>query len=270
MYQENILTLYRFRYLKWSIALVLLCSALYIYDEPPIRPGGGTWLGYTLGTIGAVLILWLMLFGLRKRAYSSSIGSLRGWLSAHVYLGLSLAFVATLHAAFHFSWNIHTLAYILTIIVIASGFWGIALYLRQPSLMGSLLQGKTLEQCAEVLEEYDNQSKKIAANLSPEIQQMVERSVKSKIFRYPWQRYFGKQRGCRTKKLVDYLSEHSSTPEMQELYRVQVRRQLQLAQIRDYLRAKGWTEVWLMFHVPLSFALLAVLIAHTISVFFYW
>jgi hypothetical protein len=28
--------------------------------------------------------------------------------------------------------------------------------------------------------------------------------------------------------------------------------------------------LWLLFHVPLSFALLATLTAHIVSVFFYW
>lgn len=270
MYQENILTLYRFKYLKWSLALILICVGLYIYDEPAIRPGGGTWLGYTLGTIGAVLILWLLFFGVRKRAYKSNIGTVRGWLSAHIYLGLSLIIVATLHAAFHFAWNIHTLTYILTVVVVLSGVWGIALYLSQPTTMGNLLQGRTLEQMGETLLEYDSASRQLAESFPVEIKKMIEDSANAKIFNMPWQRYFGKQHRCPTRKFVRYLSTRSSTPQMQELYKIQLRRQVQLGQIREFLRIKGWSEIWLMFHVPLSFALLAALIAHTISVFFYW
>lgn len=270
MYQDNILILYRFRYLKWSLILISICIGLYVYDEPPIRAGGGTWLGYTLGTIGAILILWLMLFGLRKRAYKSNLGTVRGWLSAHIYLGLSLVIITTLHAAFHFAWNIHTLTYILTIIVVFSGMGGVVLYLHHPALMGKLLQGRTLEQWAGVLLEFDVISRQIGGGLSAEIQQMIENSASSKIFTYPWQRYFGKHRGCSTRKFVTYLSTHSSDQKIQELYKVQLRRQLQLNQIREFSRLKGWTEIWLMFHVPLSFALLATLIAHIVSVFFYW
>jgi len=55
-----------------------------------------TWLGYTLGSIGALLILWLMFFGYRKRTYNNNVGTLRGRLSAHVYLGTCLIFLATL------------------------------------------------------------------------------------------------------------------------------------------------------------------------------
>ena len=48
------------------------------------------------------------------------------------------------------------------------------------------------------------------------------------------------------------------------------RRQSQLAQIRRHLRVKALLEIWLYIHVPLTIALIAALIAHVISVFYYW
>ena len=36
------------------------------------------------------------------------------------------------------------------------------------------------------------------------------------------------------------------------------------------VRFMGLLQVWLYFHVPLSFALLAALTVHIISVFIYW
>ena len=39
---------------------------------------------------------------------------------------------------------------------------------------------------------------------------------------------------------------------------------------RRDLRYKALMDVWLHIHVPLSFALLAALIAHIVSVFYYW
>ena len=41
-------------------------------------------------------------------------------------------------------------------------------------------------------------------------------------------------------------------------------------QLRRNLQIKALMDIWLYFHVPLSFALLAALIAHIVSVFFYW
>ena len=40
--------------------------------------------------------------------------------------------------------------------------------------------------------------------------------------------------------------------------------------IRNDLRYRALLQLWLYFHVPLSFALLAALIAHVVSVFYYW
>src|ERR671937_308841 len=105
---ESFLVYRSFRYLKLSLALMLLSI-----------------LGYTLGTLGALLILWLLWFGVRKRQYHSRLGQVTGWLSGHVYLGSALLVVATLHSGFQFGWNVHTLTYVLMVVVIASGFYGV-------------------------------------------------------------------------------------------------------------------------------------------------
>ena len=57
---------------------------------------------------------------------------LLGWLSAHVYLGVVLVVVATLHASFQAGWNVHTLAYVLMLFVVLSGIYGVIMYARVP------------------------------------------------------------------------------------------------------------------------------------------
>jgi hypothetical protein len=43
-----------------------------------------------------------------------------------------------------------------------------------------------------------------------------------------------------------------------------------LVRLRRHLRIRALLEVWLYVHVPLTFALIAALSAHIVSVFFYW
>ena len=97
------------RYFWVAIALSAASALAYWWHQPINSPNGGTWLGYTLGTIGALLIIWLMLLGVRKRSYNSNVGNVQGWTSAHVYLGTALLVVATLHCGLQFGTNIHTL-----------------------------------------------------------------------------------------------------------------------------------------------------------------
>jgi hypothetical protein len=91
----SFLTYKRGRYLLAALYLSVLSMVIYLWHSPLETPNGGTWLGYTLGTIGALLILWLLLFGVRKRSYSSRLGTVQSWLSAHVYLGSALLIVAS-------------------------------------------------------------------------------------------------------------------------------------------------------------------------------
>lgn len=292
--QDNLLSFNKFKYLKLASVIIVASIVLYIVDTPAIKPNGGTWLGYGLGTLGAILILWLMAFGIRKRAYKSTLGTVRGWLSAHVYLGVALVFVVTLHTGFEFGWNIHTLTYALTLIVVLSGFWGLFFYLRYPTLMGNLLSGQTLQQHGQILLEIDEQCRQLALNMPSEIQALVLSSSTGKIFSRYWQRFTGKNSQCETQKTINSMEKtilvklyrRSSKNEnvfvpverrkidiqekVQEIYTMQFRRLQQLNRIREYVRLKSLTEIWLLVHVPLAFALLGALIAHVVSVFFYW
>ncbi|MGH8457508.1 MAG: hypothetical protein ACRETE_11015, partial [Stenotrophobium sp.] len=164
-------------YLKLALLLCALCIAAYAWDHPLGGPNGGTGLGYALGTAGALLIVWLMWLGVRKRRYSAAIGTLQAWLSAHVYLGLALIVVATLHAAFEFGWNIHTLAYALMCAVILSGLYGIAAYARYPELITRNRAQATRERWLEEIAELNDQALKLADQLGPEVHRVVLRSA---------------------------------------------------------------------------------------------
>src|SRR5688572_33458698 len=97
---ESFLRHKRFRWLKISSFICLAAIFGYALVDVQPRPNGGSWYGYVLGTIATLLILWLAMIGVRKRAITSGHWSLKAWTSAHVYLGLSLIVIATLHSGF--------------------------------------------------------------------------------------------------------------------------------------------------------------------------
>jgi hypothetical protein len=267
----------RFRYLKATLLLSLASLAAYLVWEPPGGHNGGTWLGYTLGTIGALLIVWLMLFGVRKRRYGPGSWSLKGWLSAHVYLGLSLLVVATLHAAFQVGLNVHTLAYALMIAVILSGVVGVFAYLRLPRLMTENRMGQSLGGMALEMLELDRQCVDLALGLSDEYALEVQRSrQETRLGGSTRRQLSGRDPKCGTTRALARVRELARTapPAMSERAAALVvalgRKQEIVQRARRDIRIKALMDLWLYFHVPLSFALLAALIAHVVAVFFYW
>ncbi|KPQ31354.1 MAG: Ferric reductase like transmembrane component, partial [Porphyrobacter sp. HL-46] len=126
-----------FRWLWIALALSAVSILGYALIDQQPRPNGGSWYGYTLGTIGFGLIIWLSLLGVRKRRINPGAWSLKAWTSAHVYLGLSLVVVGTLHTGFQIGWNVHTLAYVLMLLVIATGIYGVIVYATLPASLSA-------------------------------------------------------------------------------------------------------------------------------------
>ena len=282
---QSILEFKHGRYFKVALLLCVAAIGVYCWHEPPaayLKPYGGTWLGYTLGTIGAVLILWLMLLGLRKRSYQSSLGSVQGWTSAHVYLGTSLVIVASLHCAFEFGWNIHTLAYVLMMLVIASGFFGMYSYLRYPEYMTANLAGETLETMLLKVADLESKCKRIALELPDEVNALVMNASRRAAEKSALQGSFRRQlAGVDPKHPMRVARDNLLKSSTLKLSAAQTKAQEQLVgemsrivtltdRVRRDLKFRALMQVWLYFHVPLSFALLAALTAHIISVFYFW
>ena len=152
---ESFLRHRRYYWLKAAIGLSLFAILVYLLVDVQPRHNGGSWYGYILGTAGAGLILWLTALGVRKRNITRKKWSLKAWTSAHVYLGLSLIVIATLHTGFQFGWNIHTVAYVLMMLVIVSGLVGISAYVRLPREMSQNRSSLTRDQMWAEIDDLD-------------------------------------------------------------------------------------------------------------------
>ena len=274
---EGFLRHRNFRWLKVALLLSFLALLGYALIDVHPRHNGGSWYGYTLGTIGVLLILWLTLLGLRKRAMTRGRWSLKAWTSAHVYLGLSLIVVATLHSGFQFGWNVHTLAWALMMAVILSGIYGIAAYSTLPAELGNSRSEMTKPQMVDAVIKLDRQLQTAAQPLGHEDTLIVSLSIEDDAFRGGLvRRLSGNYPSCRTGRALAEMRRRLAlaTGEQADAIEAVVtlleRKAAALDRIRKHLRIKAMLEVWLYVHVPLTFALIAALAAHIVSVFFYW
>jgi hypothetical protein len=265
----------RYRWLKIAALIGIISIVLYVIDQPYGPPYGGTWAGYTLGTVGALVIFWLTWFGYRKRRYDEGPGMLASRLSAHVYLGLVLILVATLHTGFQFHWNVHTLAYVLMCIVIASGIFGIVFYSRYPRLMTENRRNMTRRQMLSALVALDDQLRREARPLDDKSATLVERAIeRTALGGSTWRQLSGRYSDCPTAAAITGFdaSEADAPAELEDVRRrVRVlldQKAALLEQVRRDMSYKAMMDIWLYVHVPFTFALLAALIAHIISVFF--
>ena len=274
---EGFLRYAGFRWAKISGGMCLLIIISYALVDATPRHNGGSWYGYTLGTIGAGLILWLTALGYRKRKMTNDYWSLKAWTSAHVYLGLSLIVIATLHTGFQFGWNVHTLAYVLMMFVILSGIFGVSTYATLPRAMSANRDEMTEAQMLESLRAIDRQLHDAAQPLELRQAELVRSSLEQDPFGGSlWQRLSGNYPDCETRAAqASVRTENAYKPKLgndplEKIDGLLARKEAMLARVRRHLRLKALLEIWLYVHVPLTFALLAALFAHIISVFFYW
>jgi hypothetical protein len=261
----------RFRWLK--VALGISVFAILSYALIDIRPhhNGGSWYGYILGTIGALLILWLTALGIRKRAMTPGSWSLKAWTSAHVYLGLSLIVIGTLHTGFQFGWNVHTLAYALMMLVILSGIFGIAVYAALPAALSTNRDEMTEGQMLEALRALDRQLHDAAQPLTQNMADVVQGALDEDAFGGSvWNRLTGTYPRCATSEALAEVRRVTGPRANLGGDPLLERKQAMLGKLRRHLKLRALLEVWLYVHVPATVALLAALTAHIVSVFFYW
>ncbi len=295
---ENILTHAKSIYLYISVTLVLVCFGIYLSQAGIEGANGGTPQGYLLGTIGAMLILWLTFLGARKRSFKSRLGSVKGWVSAHVYLGTSLILIASFHSDFQTGINVHTLAYCLLLIVIFSGFYGVYTYLRYPRMLSSLSDGRSKDENMTVLESITGGIETICEQLDGELKITVSSAMdRTYIGGTNQDILFGKDRSAMLRNVfgddeitrVDIVSNTDQQPIIDfvakritrgnraeepklllQLLNLLTRRQQLLRNLRKSQQLKARTSIWLLLHIPLSIALLVAVLIHVVSVFFYW
>lgn len=265
---------------RWQViglAAAGLSTLSYLLYARREAPHGGSGPGIAFGAAGLALVFVLLLFGVRKRAYKSRLGTLEGWLQAHMVLGVLSALVLLFHAGFRFHDRVAVAAYVVLLLVVLSGLAGAILYAALPRMLTEVESDLTATETSDRLNQLAQSMARLAAGKSPTFQRVC-RGLLAEV-RPPglagWRLLFGGAAGREARRPAGELATALALVEAGE--REELRQMLVLSRqhkelhlrLRFQQRYRNLLDVWLWTHVPLSIALLALIAAHLAAVAYF-
>lgn len=252
-----------------NLSTLIVFSLVYLIFVPATGHAGDSFFGYFLGSLATLAIFYLMWFGIRKRSYYSSKGSLKSWLAAHVWIGISLLLIVPLHSGFELSWNVHSMAYYVMVLVVLSGIWGAINYRNLASKIAANRGGS---QSRELLKEISNLEIRLQ-DLSHE--EKMKSFLDKNNFKFQPDKFLQifytapkKSSVESIKTELSLLSESETKNAFEILKTLGLKRDL-VNQWRSELRISFLLKFWLLIHVPLSFGLIFLVLLHIVLVFYY-
>ncbi len=267
------------------LAILLVLLAVVVYATKPYEAGSD--LGYTLGLLGGVGMLTLMLYPLRKRsALLQRLGGMQGWFNYHVAIGIAAPTLIIFHSTLRPVSINGTAAYYAMLMVVASGIVGRYVYRHVHLGLSDRLM--TLADADKALKSSDDEVRNTMARY-PDVGALLEGfrlaafcPLDSKRARV-WRFITLPVRGYRTKRLVENQIRQAlrSACQRKEITPRQARYSYGLAKTRvggyvsavcDAAQLKGWERLfslWHIAHLPFIYLLLFSGIVHVVAVHAY-
>lgn len=238
---------------------------------------GGSIEGLLYGVAGTGLIAVLMFLGIRRRSYASSMGTLQGWVSAHVYLGLLTLLLIPLHAGFRFGWDVHTLAFVLLAVVVLSGVLGLFLYRTIPGRLTRYEAGQQADTIDPEIARLLSDMRALMKNKSDALVQIYKAELATSQSRDSkgWSLLLKGQGGDLLAERSADLAKKVSTipPSDQATFQVLSQLLLKKTQLEvnllHQMQLRNVLQAWLYVHVPVSIAMVFAVGVHLIAVFLY-
>lgn len=135
----------------WAVVTALLGGAavgVYLWDAPRHLngPRGSTAVGLTLGGAALLIMLFCAGLGLKRRVPHWRLGRAQSWMRGHVWLGLLLCLLVALHGAFRLGGAMTLWLWGLLGVVTLSGIVGLVIQQLVPTLLWHSVPGETLAQ----------------------------------------------------------------------------------------------------------------------------
>ncbi|HTZ99788.1 MAG TPA: hypothetical protein VMB02_05615 [Candidatus Aquilonibacter sp.] len=287
---------------KWLIAsLIILVVATAIYvpyaAESPYGPSGASPIGLAFGIAGFAFMIFAGLLGARKRFPVWRVGRAQAWMRGHLWLGtLSLPLIF-FHGGFRFGGPLTSALMVLLIVVVASGIFGAALQHYLPTVMTQEIPLETIfEQIDRVRGQLRDEADQIVARAmalaaplvtatparvalaTEEVAMISEADVAPlRAFYEREMRPFADKPDARGHALADPTrakamfeglrtlvppAAHESVKDLEDICEEE-------RELRRQVRLHHWLHDWLLFHIPLSFALLLLGAVHAVMALHY-
>lgn len=266
---------------RWrNVALVLFAALtaayLWWHRETDFAHGGSDF-GLAAGLAAFGLILLLLSFAVRKRMYASRrLGRLETWLHSHVWLGLLSVALVLYHSGFRFEDGVAVAALVVLVLVVATGAFGALLYTTLPRLLTEVASNVPADRVTADLHRIERSMARLADGRS-DVFGRVHRALVARARPGPfagWRILFGRPPSPREALPAGVAGRlRLVAPEERDALEnllVLSRQHRELHQ-RFVLerRYANLLQAWLWLHVPLSLALLVLVVVHATAALYY-
>ena len=239
-------------------------------------PHGGSPVGLTLGIAGFVLCCLLAFFGVRKRWYRSTFGTVEQWMQSHIYLGILVMVILILHTGGRFNDKIAVLTLILVAVVVGSGVFGAILYVTIPRMLTEVESNLTVPEISDQLNQLAKAMARVASGKSAAFQRIYKELIKESMpgLLAGWRLLLARLRRKRDEGSGDWkkmlrLVPKEEADELRQMLVVSRQRNELLLRLIFQQRYKNILEAWLYVHVPFTIALLVFGVVHVAAAFYY-
>jgi hypothetical protein len=278
----------------WAIgSAVALAAAIVVYipyAAGSVPPSGGSLLGLVYGIAGFGAMVVVTLLALRKKFPIWRIGRTKVWMRAHLWLGaLSLPLIL-LHAGFLFGHGLTSILMWLFVFVYLSGFFGAYLQHTMPRRILRDVPMETIyDQIGHVREQLLDEGDTVVAEASGKLQVAVPVAASganalASVMRIgaddtaPLREFYTKEmrpfleRPSRNHSLATATSATAAFARLRPILAEPLHGAIadleslceEERQLLRQERMHGLLHGWLIVHVPLSFALMALAVVHIV------
>ncbi len=283
-------------HIPWAVGSCCVGAAAvawYITDAPRHLngPSGSTLVGFSLGSVALAIMLFCTALSLKRKVPHWRTGKAATWLRGHIWLGLLTCLLVGLHAAFKLGGPMTTLLWVLLVLVTLSGLLGLLIQQFVPRLLLHSVPGETIaQQLQRRLSDLPSLAERVVVQfagaldtVAPPWNEHSDVPAKPPAGGEPIRRFYldhlskylaGREGGDlddahRAENLFSAL--HTMTPAHAHAGIAELNSICRLR--RDLCRQRrlmGVLFAWLIIHVPLSWALLVLVIAHALTALRFW